>query len=153
MVPTLFKGYFPFTFFKHNSGYVPCAVQHILELTLPGGVCLPLLHPCSLLGATSLFSLWVCCLLLLNIFASLLFFRLHISVTSYSIRLSLSNLFSIRLSLSNLLIPSRFIHVAANDKFSFLGRVIFHSIYVSYLLNPFICWWMFWLFPYLGYCK
>ena len=48
----------------------------------------------------------------LNIFASLLFFRLHISVT-YSIRLSLSNLLSI--------LPSRSIHVAANDKFSFLG--------------------------------
>ena len=143
MVPTLFKGYFPFTFLKHNIGYVPCAVQHILELTLPGGVCLPLLHPCSLLGATSLFFLWVCCLLFLNIFASLLFFRLHISVTSYSIRLSLSNL----------LIPSRSIHVAANDKVSFLGWVIFHCIYASYLLNPFICWWMFWLFPYPGYCK
>ena len=33
------------------------------------------------------------------------------------------------------------------------GWVVFHCVYVPYLLNPFICRWIFSLFPYLGYCE
>ena len=32
-------------------------------------------------------------------------------------------------------------------------RIVFHCIYVLYLLNPFICHWAFKLFPCLGYCE
>ena len=33
------------------------------------------------------------------------------------------------------------------------GWIIFHCIYVPHLFYPFICWWVFGLFPYLGYYK
>ena len=35
----------------------------------------------------------------------------------------------------------------------FYGWVIFHCIYIPHLLYPFIYWWTWSLFPYLGYCK
>ena len=40
------------------------------------------------------------------------------------------------------------IHVAANGIVCFFyGWVVFHYLYVPYLLNPFIYWWTFRLFP------
>ena len=37
--------------------------------------------------------------------------------------------------------------------FFFSGSVMFHCIYVSHLLHPFICWWTLRLLPCPGYCK
>ena len=37
--------------------------------------------------------------------------------------------------------------------FHFYGRVIFHCVYVSHLLYPFLCFWTFMLLPCLSYCK
>ena len=50
---------------------------------------------------------------------------------------------------------SRSIHVSTNDPILFLfnGWVIFHCIYVSHLLYPFLCWWAFRLFLCPCYCK
>ena len=43
----------------------------------------------------------------------------------------------------------RFIHLIRTDSnaFLFYGSVIFHCVYVSQLLYPFICWWKYRLFP------
>ena len=48
---------------------------------------------------------------------------------------------------------SRSIHVSTNDPILFLfnGWVIFHCIYVSHLLYPFLCWWTLRLLPCLSY--
>ena len=35
----------------------------------------------------------------------------------------------------------------------FYGWIIFHCVYVPQLFYPFICWWIFRLFPCLDYCK
>ena len=35
----------------------------------------------------------------------------------------------------------------------FYGWVVFHCVYVPHLLNSFICWWTFRLFPSFGYCE
>ena len=35
----------------------------------------------------------------------------------------------------------------------FNGWVIFHHVYVTHLLHPFLCWWTFRLLPCLGCCK
>ena len=43
------------------------------------------------------------------------------------------------------------IHVAANG--IMYGWVVFHCVYVPHLPNPIICWWIFGLFPCLGYCE
>ena len=53
------------------------------------------------------------------------------------------------------MIISSSIHVAANGiiSFFFYGRVVFHCIYVPYLLYPFLCRWTFRLLPCFGYCK
>ena len=45
------------------------------------------------------------------------------------------------------------IHVATNGIILFFLWLIFHCGYVPHLLNPFICWWSFKLFPCLGYCE
>ena len=46
-------------------------------------------------------------------------------------------------------------HVAANGFILgfFCGWVVFHHVYIPHLLNPFISWWTFGLFPCLGYCE
>ena len=52
---------------------------------------------------------------------------------------------------------SRLIHIFTNDtppkKFPFYGWVIFHYIYVLYLLYPFTSQWIFRLLPCPGCCK
>lgn len=47
------------------------------------------------------------------------------------------------------MIISGFIHVAAKGLF-FLWLMIFHCVYLSYLLYPFVCWWTVRLLPCLG---
>ena len=42
-------------------------------------------------------------------------------------------------------------HVAARGTISLY--VVFRGIYTPHHPRPFICWWTFRLFPYLGYCK
>ena len=50
---------------------------------------------------------------------------------------------------------SNSIHVAANGIYFvlFYGQVVFHCVYIPYLLNPLICQWTFRLFPCLDYCE
>ena len=51
------------------------------------------------------------------------------------------------------MIISRSIHVAWHCFILFYGWVIFHCIYVPYLLYPFLFRWAFRLFACLGYCR
>ena len=53
------------------------------------------------------------------------------------------------------MIISRSIHLGANgiSFFFFYGWAILHCVYVPHLLNPFIYWWTFEIFPCLGYCS
>ena len=60
----------------------------------------------------------------------------------------LSDLFH---SLWHSLGPSILLQMALFHSFS--GWVIFHCIYVSQLVYPFLCQWSFELLPWLGYCK
>ena len=58
------------------------------------------------------------------------------------------------------IISSRFIHIAANGiiSFYFMGvyrytlYICIQCIYGPHLLYPFLCWWIFRLFPCPGYC-
>ena len=73
------------------------------------------------------------------------YFRFHIYVISYDICFSLSDLLSL---VWESLGPSMLLQ--RHDVF-FYGWIVFHYIYIPYLLYPFICWWTF-RFPYLDYC-
>ena len=50
-------------------------------------------------------------------------------------------------------IRSRFIYGAANVIISFFSLANIPSVHGGVLLCPPICWWTFWLPPYLGYCN
>ena len=73
------------------------------------------------------------------------YFRFHILVISYDICLFLTSLIWKYLGLSVLLKMALF--------WSFYVWVIFHCIYVPYLLYPLLCWWTFRLLPCLRYCN
>ena len=76
------------------------------------------------------------------------FFRFHIYVLAYGICFSLSDLLH---SVWQTLGPSTSLQIT---QFCFFyGWVIFHCIYVSHLLYPFICQWIFRLLPCPGYCE
>ena len=76
------------------------------------------------------------------------FCRFHIYVLAYGICFSLSDLLH---SVWQTLGPSTSLQITQFH--SFYGWVIFHCIYVLYLLYPFICRWTFRLLPCPGYCK
>ena len=50
-------------------------------------------------------------------------------------------------------ITSRLIYGAANGSVSFFSLANIPSEHGGVLLCPPICWWSFWLLPYLGYCS
>ncbi len=50
-------------------------------------------------------------------------------------------------------ITSRLIYGAANGIVSFFSLANIPSVHGGVLLCPPICWWTFWLLPYLGYCN
>ena len=106
----------------------------------------PLYHPMS----SSPFSVYLF-IPALPLDSSVLFyfilFRFHIYALAYGIWFSLSDLFH---SVWQTLSPSTSLQIT---HFHFFLWLIFHCIYVPYLLYPFICWWTYRLVPCPGYCK
>ena len=80
-------------------------------------------------------------------FRTIFFFWFHIYVLAYGIWFSLSDLLH---SVWQTLGPSTSLQIT---QFHFFLWLIFHCIYVSHLLYPFICRWTLRLLPCPGYCK
>ena len=126
--PLLYSRNPPSIHSKCNSLPTPNSLSISLSLSQQTQIC----PPCP----------WSVSVLLIESFVP--YFRLHLKVTLCGVCLSLSDLLHL---VWESLVPSMLLKMALFCPF--YGWIVFP--YISHLLNPFICWWTFGLFPCLSY--
>ena len=135
--------------------HIPRVIQYILLAYLTSNsLYFPLPHPDTVLFPTigkqlvcSLY-LWVCCF-------SVIFTNLFYFLDAHYKWFCTVFVFLCLIYFTFSIMPFKSICVAANGKISsfLMCSVLFHYIYILYLLYQFTCWWTLMLLSYLGNCK